>query len=63
MSIAEATQLLKCSLDEVVTLEILPAKIVEQHTSRDIISRRGIKSNLGIFYYLLYVVIEKVFNI
>ncbi|XP_063443888.1 glutamate receptor-interacting protein 2-like isoform X1 [Mytilus trossulus] len=46
MSIAEATQLLKCSLDEVVTLEILPAKIVEQHTSRDIISRRGIKSNL-----------------
>ena len=51
MSIAEALQLLKCSLDDMVKLEILPARIVEQQTSREMISRRGIKNNLGLIHF------------
>ena len=56
MSIAEATQLIKCSLDDMVKLEILPAKIVEQQMSRDIISRRGIKNHIGTKIFFLQLI-------
>ena len=70
MSIAEALQLLKCSLDDMVKLEILPARIVEQQTSREMISRRGIKNNIGLNnfyvtymeYFFFNMVIKRIFT-
>ncbi|XP_021364887.1 glutamate receptor-interacting protein 1-like isoform X2 [Mizuhopecten yessoensis] len=45
MSIAEATQLLRNSTEDVVKLEILPVRVVQQQNSRDILSKNGMFSN------------------
>ncbi|XP_069141413.1 glutamate receptor-interacting protein 1-like isoform X2 [Argopecten irradians] len=44
MSIAEATQLLRNSTEDVVKLEILPVRVVQQQNSRDILSKNGMFS-------------------
>ncbi|KAK3104164.1 hypothetical protein FSP39_024955 [Pinctada imbricata] len=47
MSIAEANQLLRSNADDMIKLEILPVRIVEQQNSRDSINKNGIIVGTG----------------